>query len=50
MRRRPATVLLLVVAMFATACASGAEDAVEEFATIHDPALRRTVESNLLET
>ena len=27
-----------------------AEDAVEEFATIHDPALRRTVESNLLET
>ena len=27
-----------------------AENAVEEFATIHDPALRRTVESNLLET
>jgi hypothetical protein len=27
-----------------------AEDAVEEFATIHDPALRRTVENNLLET
>lgn len=27
-----------------------AEDAVEEFATIHDPALRRTVEPNLLET
>ncbi len=27
-----------------------AESAVEEFATIHDPALRRTVESNLLET
>ena len=27
-----------------------AEDAVEEFATIHDPALRRTVESDLLET
>jgi predicted deacylase len=24
-----------------------AEDAVEEFASIHDPALRRTVESNL---
>jgi hypothetical protein len=27
-----------------------AEDAVEELATIHDPALRRTVEGNLLET
>jgi predicted deacylase len=27
-----------------------AEDAVEEFATIHDPSLRRTVESDLLET
>jgi hypothetical protein len=27
-----------------------AESAVEEFATIHDPALRRTVESDLLET
>jgi predicted deacylase len=27
-----------------------AADAVEEFATIHDPALRRTVEPNLLET
>jgi hypothetical protein len=27
-----------------------AENAVEEFATIHDPALRRTVESDLLET
>jgi predicted deacylase len=27
-----------------------AEDAVEEFATVHDPALRRTVEPNLLET
>lgn len=27
-----------------------AENAVEEFATIHDPALRRTVEPNLLET
>jgi predicted deacylase len=27
-----------------------AKDAVEEFATIHDPALRRTVEGNLLET
>ncbi len=27
-----------------------AEGAVEEFAAIHDPALRRTVESNLLET
>jgi len=27
-----------------------AEDAVEEFANIHDPALRRTVESDLLET
>jgi predicted deacylase len=27
-----------------------AEDAVEEFATMHDPALRRTVEPNLLET
>lgn len=27
-----------------------AEVAVEEFATIHDPALRRTVEGNLLET
>lgn len=27
-----------------------AEDAVEEFATIHDPTLRRTVESDLLET
>jgi hypothetical protein len=27
-----------------------AENAVEEFATIHDPALRRTVEPDLLET
>ena len=27
-----------------------AEGAVEEFAAIHDPALRRTVEPNLLET
>lgn len=27
-----------------------AKDAVEEFATIHDPALRRKVENNLLET
>jgi len=27
-----------------------AEDAVEEFATVHDPALRRTVEPDLLET
>ena len=27
-----------------------AENAVEEFATIHDPSLRRTVEDNLLET
>jgi predicted deacylase len=27
-----------------------AKDAVEEFATIHDPALRRKVEPNLLET
>ncbi len=27
-----------------------AADAVEEFATVHDPALRRTVEPNLLET